>query len=84
MSALATVVKGLRDFEAIVPIVAILRGVTSLMASSPSTMRWSGPPYCGPWNKGSAMNSPPRCARPGERRIAPYREVMITSAYPVS
>ena len=73
MSALATVVKGLRDFEAIVPIVAILRGVTSLMASSPSTMRWSGPPFCGPWNKGSAMNSPPRCARHGQRRIAPYR-----------
>ena len=71
MSALATVVKGLRDFEAIVPIVAILRGVMSLMATSPSTMRWSGPPFCGPWNKGSAMNSPPRWRGMGSGLLRP-------------
>ena len=69
MAAIATVVNSLGDLDAIVPVARDL----AKRHVGRSIMRSSDPPCCGPWNRGSAMNSPRRCARPGERRIAPYR-----------
>ena len=73
MSALATVVNSLGDFDASSPSHAISQSVTSLMVSRPSIIRSSSPLCCGPWNRGSPTNSLSRCARLGKRRIPPYR-----------
>ena len=80
MAALATVVNSLGDFEAIVPIARDL----AKRHVGRSIMRSSDPPCCGPWNRGSAMNSPRRCASPGNRGFEPIslqRRVTQTRAY---
>jgi hemoglobin-like flavoprotein len=74
MTALATVVNGLGNIDAVARALRDLARRHVTYGVRPEHTRSSAPPCCGPWSKGSAVTSRPRLVRRGPRPTTAWRK----------